>query len=202
MGASLDGITMKPHQKSHISKQQMTFIIDAGLDLGRAVKMINKTLQGILATTITTCTVSSALSLYLFVAISTLYQKGNVVTGLPIFSASAGTICLIYLVRLYYLTNCGQLLGNVIKEARFNLQEYRLENMKYIEDNFIVSQQLIVLQERMCCGDFPIFPFAVFSLSTSTFVRTIIAVLGYVVILIKLRGVESPNDVFSQNMHN
>ena len=179
----------------------ISLIADIGHDLRKDVKLANEVLKSLMATTLLTCVVSLALGLYVVVASTSLYNKTDT-TGLNIFSAFIGFVCFVYFTRLYFLLTCGQQLSDQMKQGKYNLEEYRLQNFESLKENMELKYKMDILQQRLG-GEFPIIPYSVFGLSNFTFMRCMIAVIGYVVVLIMMRGVEMPNDdMFSINARN
>ena len=172
-------------------------IADIGHDLRNAVKLSNEVLKSLIATTLLTSVVSLALGLYVVIATITLYNKTDT-SGLNIFSALVGCMCCVFFVRLYFLISSGQTLCNQMKEGKHNLEEYRLEHFENLKENMEVKYKMDLLQQRLG-GESPIIPYSIFGLSNFTFMRFMVAIIGYIVVLIKMRGVKMPNnELFSK----
>ena len=99
--------------------------------------------------------------------------------------------------------NSGQQLSIKVRQTR-----------RVFENNIILKesngatddcrQKLYILQRRLEIYQYvsPISPYAVFGLNNKTFCATLATIISYVVILIKLRGVESPKSATSLQSTN
>ena len=108
-----------------------------------------------------------------------------------------------YLVRFYSLMNSGQKLSIKVKQSRrafennIILKEFNGNNDESKQKSFVLQRRLETYQYLS-----PISPYGVFGLNNKTFCATLATIISYVVILIKLRGVESPKSATSLQSTN
>ena len=95
-----------------------------------------------------------------------------------------------YLVRFYSLMNSGQQLSIKVKQSRRAFENNIILN-GYIETKDTCKQN--VLQKRLEVYQYvsPISPYALFGLNNKTFYATLATIISYIVILIKLRGMDN-----------
>ena len=99
--------------------------------------------------------------------------------------------------------NSGQQLSFKVKQSRrafennIMLKEFNGTNDESKQKSFILQRRLETYQYLS-----PISPYGVFGLNNKTFCATLATIISYVVILIKLRGVESPKSATSLQSTN
>ena len=112
---------------------------------------------------------------------------------LKIWAISAGSFsATMYLIRFYRLMNAGQQLSIKIKQSRRSFENnIILKESTGVKDEF--RQKTYMLQKRLEVYQYvaPISPYAVLGLNNKTFCATLATIISYIVIMIKLRGVES-----------
>ena len=110
---------------------------------------------------------------------------------------------LMYLFRLHILTKSGHNLGNKIRKSVRVLEDGIISKRISSQLKEESCNKLFVLRKRLEVYQYlsPIAPYSVFSLNHRTFCATLATVLSYILVLLKLRGVETsaaqagPNDI-------
>ena len=96
----------------------------------------------------------------------------------------------------------GQYLTTKMKSAKFALEEFRQNHeVPLTHFNFQKFYKMELLQNRLG-NDAAIAPFSIFNLSVKTCVATLATILTYIVILIKMRGVEDSKVVTENPISN
>ena len=87
----------------------------------------------------------------------------------------------------------GQKLSVKVKRSRRTLEDAIIEGNLACVGNNGEYDKIDILRKRLEIYQYlcPIAPYAVFTLNTKTFCTTLASVITYIVILIKLRGVET-----------
>ena len=100
-----------------------------------------------------------------------------------------------YLMRFYSLMKSGQQLSIKVKLSRRMLEDVFINEEKVFNLPKKGNDKLSVLRKRLEVYQYlnPISPYAVFGLSNRTFCATLATTITYIVVLIKLRGLESSN---------
>ena len=117
-------------------------------------------------------------------------QKYN---GKNLITTCHSLVAVLYLIRIYSIMASGEQLAVKVKQARRVLDDVLMkENMAFIE-NKGECDKVYVLRKRLEVYQYlsPIAPYAVFNLSIKTFCTTLATVITYIVVLIKLQGVET-----------
>ena len=178
-------------------------VIDMGLKIEKLIQTANKSLQGfimicctssILSLTITSFNLVSNLS---FNDVSTEKNR-TVLSGIFICAA------LMYITRLHFLMKAGQILGNRIKQSRMALEDNIISQVTPPKLTKNGCNKLFLLRKRLEVYQFlyPMAPYGVFALGYRTFFATLATVVTYIVVLIKLRGMETLNAVSELNGRN
>ena len=177
-------------------------ILNIGLQLENIILVANNTTQGFLAT------------FFISVIIGLVYICFNIVSPLGLNDASTGNLKILhvlaavfgtamYLTRFYRLMHSGERLWIKVKQSRrvFENRIILSDSIRIRENN---SQKSYVLQKRLDVYQYvsPLSPYAVFGLSIKTFYATLATVISYVVILIKLRGVDAADAVMTSHVVN
>ena len=162
----------------------------------------NHAIQGLIATFfigIVVCLVT-----IFFGIVSTLSLNDSATGYLKVIHATGGIIeAAMFLFRFYRLMNSGDILWKKVKQSRRAFENKIILNDSIeIKDN--VKQKSYVLQKRLDVYQYvsPISPYAVFGLCSKTFFATLATVISYVVILIKLRGVDDQNATITSRANN
>ena len=106
-------------------------------------------------------------------------------------------IAVLYLIRICSIMASGQRLSVKVKQSRRALEDTMMKkDMSYIVYKGD-SDKIHILRKRLEVYQylFPITPYAVFALSNKTFCTTLASVITYIVVLIKLRGVETSKTI-------
>ena len=87
----------------------------------------------------------------------------------------------------------GQALSIKVKRSKRTLEDAIIEGNLASVGNSGECDKVYILRKRLEMYQYlcPIAPYAVFTLNTKTFCTTLASVITYIVILIKLRGVET-----------
>ena len=177
-------------------------MFDIGLHLEKLIVTTNRATQGLIATIFSYHIVSLVFICYHIVSSLGL---NNALSGkLKILQIIGGSFAAsMYLVRFYSLMNSGQQLSIKVKQTRRAFEN----NIILKESNGATDesrQKSYILQRRLEIYQYvsPISPYAVFGLNNKTFCATLATIISYIVILIKLRGVESPKSATSLQSAN
>ena len=192
---------------AHISKHEyrtndIEEVMDTGLKLESLVSVTNQTIQGLIATSFISIVV--CLVVLLFIVICGLGLNDSTTENLRVIFASAASIgSIMYLLRFYRLMNSGERLWNKLKHSRRTFEE-RIFLSKGIRLGDDDRQKSHVLQKRLDFYQYvsPISPYAVFGLNSKTFCATFATIISYVIILIKLRGVDNANSMITSSSIN
>ena len=117
-------------------------------------------------------------------------------------------IAVLYLIRICSIMASGQRLSVKVKQSRRALEDTMMKKDMSYTVNKGESDKIHILRKRLEVYQylFPIAPYAVFALSNKTFCTTLASVITYIVVLIKLRGVETskaiPEAIFVNNTAN
>ena len=180
----------QPDQRLEVSLQKVEELSEIGLKLENIVHLANRSLQGLIATF---CfNVIGSLIVVIYQNVSSL-GLNTLISGslrtLQILSFSLAAT--MYLTRFYRIMDAGQRLSCTISKSRRAFENYVIGN----ENNEVQNggkQKL--LQKRLQVYQYlsPISPYTVFGLNNKTFYATIATIVSYIVILIKLRGMDVP----------
>ena len=163
------------------------------MKLEKIIVTTNRATEGLISTIF-----SSHLVCLVFVCyhvISSLGLNDAITERLRMWQSMAGSFtAAMYLIRLYSLMNAGQTLSVKVKQARrafennVFIKQYKGANDESSTKSYLLHKRLEMYQYAA-----PISPYAVFSLNKKTFCATVATIITYIVILIKLRGVENHN---------
>ena len=178
------------------------WIVDIGLELEKILINANRATQGLIATIFSSLVLCLVLVSYRVVVSMGLNDAS---TGkLKIWAISAGSFsATMYLIRFYRLMNAGQQLSIKIKQSRRAFENnIILKESTGVKDEF--RQKTYMLQKRLEVYQYvaPISPYAVLGLNNKTFCATLATIISYIVIMIKLRGVESAKTTAALKMIN
>ena len=162
-------------------------VIDIGLDLTIIVRKTNKMLQGMIFNTYLTCLLLLPAQLYL--ALYFLCSATSETDALKKFPGyiAAWTFTILSLLsayRMYTITLEGQNLSNRMQKSRWKLDKFKSENIWYRHDKLE-----FLMKELLLLSPSPITPYSSFSLSYGTFIKCCGTIVGYLVILIKMKNV-------------
>ena len=167
------------------------------MQLEKLMITANRATQGLIGTifiSLITC-----LTLVCFHVVSTLGLNDAVTGKLRNLQIIAGIFTVaMYLIRFHSLMNKGQMLSIKVKQCRRAFENNVFINQyKAMDDEY--KQKSLMLQKRLEMYQYvaPISPYAVFGLNNKTFCATLATIISYIVILIKLRGVETPKTTAS-----
>lgn len=180
-----DGISkVKSEQDSCENPQKVLLFVNHGITLTWMVNKINETFQGMILNTYATCLLISTISLY--GASSVFLPRIKLSNGLIwSFTSSQISLASMGFLRLYYLTNAGQNLSNMMKKAREELEYLNEKQKKYRCPGIkILKQKLDALSES------PITPFSTFTLCNRTLLSTLATIFTYLIILIQFKLTE------------
>ena len=98
----------------------------------------------------------------------------------------------------------GQRLSTKVKQSRRALEDIMIKTDNLYIVNKGESDKVHILRKRLEVYQylFPIAPYAVFALSNKTFCTTLASVITYIVVLIKLRGVETAKAIPETTLAN
>ena len=109
-----------------------------------------------------------------------------------------------YLVRFYNLMKSGQRLAINVKQSRRALEDVMINQIKLRGLSEKAIDKLSVLHGRLEVYQYqhPISPYSIFGLSNRTFCGTLATIITYIVVLVKVRGVETSNTLSNSNTIN
>ena len=167
------------------------------MQLEKLIIAANRATQGLIATIFTSLII--CLTLVCYHVVSTLGLNDAVTGKLRNLQLIAGIFTVaMYLIRFHSLMNTGQMLSIKVKQCRRAFENNVIINQyKGMDDEY--KQKSLMLQKRLEMYQYvaPISPYAVFGLNNKTFCATLATIISYIVILIKLRGVETPKTTAS-----
>ena len=113
--------------------------------------------------------------------------------GKLLITSCHSLIAVLYLIRIYSIMVSGQELSAKVKRSKRTLEDAIIEGNPASVGNSGECDKVYILRKRLEMYQYlcPIAPYAVFTLNTKTFCTTLASVITYIVILIKLRGVET-----------
>lgn len=165
-------------------------VLDIGLQLESVIVAANRSIQGLIATSCVN--IIGGLIVVIYNIVSSLGLNELATGNLKILQVSAASVSTVmYLTRFYRLMNSGQQLSYKLARSRRAFENKIILN-GYIETKDTCKQN--VLQKRLDVYQYvcPISPYALFGLNNKTFYATLATIISYIVILIKLRGMDTP----------
>ena len=163
-----------------------------GLKVERLITTANCATQGLIMTFFAStiaCLIIICFQLVAHLGLNDVFtgiKKTSMVTGLCF-------VIVMYLMRFYSLMKSGQLLTIKIKQVRRTLEDSLIQQDAPFNLTDKSSDKLSVLRKRLEVYQYlsPISPYAVFGLSNRAFCATLATTVTYIIVLIKLRGMES-----------
>ena len=166
--------------------------MDVGLKVERTLMIANNGFSGIVMTFYSGTVGCLIIISFLFVSVIGL---NDTMMGSIKFVFACGLFLAIFmhLIRMFIIMDSAQTLGNEIKKTKRVLEDViiRQENnipheVRSINKTFILHKRLESYQSLP-----PISPFSVISLGHRTFWATLATIITYIIVLIKLRGIET-----------
>ena len=178
-------------------------VVDVGLKLEKLIPAANNGFSGLILTFYLS-TVGSLIAMsFQFVVVIGL---NNVLMGNKkyIFAGALFLLIVMYIVRMYMIMNSGQALAVQIKHSRRILEEVmiRQEDSNKIQNR--CSNKTFILRKRLELYQtfHPISPFSIFSVNIKTFCATLATIFTYIILLIKLRSIETSKTCSNLNLLN
>ena len=167
-------------------------LIDFGLRVERLITKTNQTTQGLIMIFFSSSIASLTVMCFLIVSHLGLSETQEY-NGKHLLTSCHSLIAVLYLIRVYSIMASGQELSVKVKRSRRTLEDAMMEGNLACVGNNGECDKVDILRKRLEIYQYlcPISPYAVFTLSTKTFCTTLASVITYIVILIKLRGVET-----------
>ena len=167
-------------------------LIDFGLRVERLITKTNQTTQGLIMIFFSSSIASLTVMCFLIVSHLGLSETQEY-NGKHLLTSCHSLIAVLYLIRVYSIMASGQELSVKVKRSRRTLEDAMMEGNLACIGNNGECDKVDILRKRLEIYQYlcPISPYAVFTLSTKTFCTTLASVITYIVILIKLRGVET-----------
>ena len=171
-------------------------VIEIGLKVEGLIVTANFATQGLI---MTSCMGSiSCLIVFCFLLVANV-GLNDLQTGVKLALIVVAYILavLMYLMRIYGLMASGQHLGTKVKLSRRALENFIIDNDIPCYMNEKSSKKISVLRERLETYQYlsPISPYSVFQLNTRTFCATLATIITYIIVLLKLRGVETSKSI-------
>ena len=166
--------------------------------------MANNATQGFSATFFISIIVSLVCVCFNIISALSLNDSTFLMGNLKVLHVLVAIIAYVmYLTRFYRLMNSGERLWIKVKQSK-RIFENRIILNELIRIQDSDRQKSYVLQKRLDVYQYvpPISPYAAFGLNNNTFYATLATVISYVVILIKLRGVDATNTVMTAHVIN
>ena len=194
--------SIEDFSQSNIIKENET-TLEIGLRVEKTLVIANNAFSGIVMTYYTTTIGSLIVISFMFVGVIGLNNTmmGNVkyIFGFGLFLA-----ILMHLIRMYIIMDSAQNLGNEIKKSKRVLEDAILSQdndsgneIRNVNKTFVLWKRLEVYQMLP-----PISPYSVVSLGHRTFWATLASIITYIVVLIKLRGLETSKTCPTMNIMN
>ena len=98
--------------------------------------------------------------------------------------------------------NSGQSLSDTIKKSRIVFEDAFLSPATLMDNLGLQNYYKMKLLQSRLSSESLIAPFSVFTISNRTLLATVATIVSYIVILIKLRGVEEPSNTTLKNIFN
>ena len=188
--------THELNQEEKDSECRVTFqtdnVIEIGLKIECLITVVNRATQGLIMTfciSSIACLILSCFQIVAYLGLNNLptqdWQSAHPVASM--------FVVVMFLVRIYSLMNSGQKLGVKVKQSRRSLDDFMIKEDKPCNLNERSYDKLSVLRNRLEVYQYlnPISPYSVFGLSKRTFGATLASMVTYIIVLIKLRGVET-----------
>ena len=177
-------------------------IIEIGLQLEKLIIATNRVTQGLIATIFSSIVVCLVFVCYHVVSAIGLNEASfGTLKTLQVTSGSFAVV--MYLIRFYSLMNAGQQLSLTVKQARRTFEsKVILEESKGLNEESKNKSQLLQKRLEMYQYVAPISPYAVFGINYKAFFATLATIVSYIVILIKLRGVENSKATTNEQFMN
>ena len=178
-------------------------VVKVGLKLEKLIPAANNGFSGLILTFYLS-TVSSliAISFQFVVAIG----LNSVLMGNKKYIFAGGLFLLIvmYIVRMYMIMRSGQGLAVQIKHSRRLLEEVMIRQEDSNEVPHCCSNKTFILRKRLELYEIfhPISPFSIFSVNIKTFCATLATIFTYIILLMKLRGIETSKTCTAFNLFN
>ena len=120
------------------------------------------------------------------------------------FAGALFLAILMHLIRMYIIMESAQELGNEIKKTKRVLEDVIIRQDSNSSNDMRNINKIFVLRERLESYQLlpPISPFSVVSLGHRTFWATLATILTYIIVLIKLRGLETSKTCPIPNVMN
>ena len=167
-------------------------MIDFGLRVERLITKTNQATQGLIMIFFSSSIASLTVMCFLIVSHLGLSETEEY-NGKHLLTSCHSLIAVLYLIRIYSIMASGQALSVKVKWSRRTLEDAIIEGNLACIGNNRECDKVDILRKRLEIYQYlcPIAPHGVFTLNTKTFCTTLASVITYIVILIKLRGVET-----------
>ena len=180
---------MKPYNSGTFEND---IVIDLGLELERLIITVNCAIQDFIMVFCASLIATLIITCFLIVA---SFGLNDELTGW-VKSSIVAALCFalfMYLVRFYNLMKSGEVLAINVKKSRRALEDIMINQSKVNSLSQKAINKISVLHRRLEVYHFlqPISPHSIFGLSTRTFCGTLATVITYIVVLVKVRGVET-----------
>ena len=171
---------------------QNPYLVDLGIRAESLIVLANQATQGLIMIFFTSSIASLIVVCFLIVSYLGLNDTQDY-GGKHLITPCYCLIAILYLTRIFSIMASGQRLTIKVKQSRRTLEDTMMKkDISYIAHKG-ECDKLRILWKRLEVYQylFPIAPYAVFALSNKTFCTTLASVITYIVVLIKLRGVET-----------
>ena len=121
-----------------------------------------------------------------------------------VFAGALFLVIVMYIVRMYMIMNSGQALAVQIKHSRRLLEDVMIRQEESSQIPHCYSNKTFILRKRLELYQtlHPISPFSIFSVNIKTFCATLATIFTYIIVLIKLRGIETSKSCPALNLFN
>ena len=178
-------------------------ILEIGLKLESIIVTANTSMQGLIA--IFFVSIVALLTTFSFQIVSTLglnHSGTENIRNVHVSALSFGVA--LFLLRFHRLMRSGQQLLIKVKQSKRALENSILS----LKSTSILSEKgktnLSVLRKRLEMYQYlpPISPYGIFGLSNKTFCATLATMISYIIILVKLRGMDTSEKFTDINLLN
>ena len=182
---------------------QTNNVIEIGLKIERLIIDVNRATQGLIMTfciSSIACLILSCFQIVAYLGLNALATEN----WHCVYVAGCISLVVMFLIRIYSLMKSGQQLAVQVKKSRRILDDVMIKEDEPCNINGRSCDKISVLRKRLEVYQYlnPISPYSVFGLSNRTFCATLASMVTYLIVLIKLRGVETSTTSSDLNTMN
>ena len=179
-------------------------VVDVGLKLEKLIPAASNGFSGLILTfyfSTVSCLIAVSFQFVVVVGLNNVLIGGNKL----VFAGAFFLVIIMYIVRMYMIMKSGQALAVQIKHSRRLLEDVMIREEESNQIRHCHSNKTLILRKRLelyQTFQHPISPFSIFSVNIKTFCATIATIFTYIIVLIKLRGIETSDRCTALNLTN